>query len=273
MRAGEGVFGKEKSKYRSRAQQGQMGMILDLGGSGYCATRGARRRLPDMRTSQESSFAERRSGTERRRLGKIDAGALELMLEQMADGVLVVDNDGIIRFSNPAAAILFGRTVRDLDNQSLGFPVLTDESTELELLRPGGGTVAVELRAVSYEWKGQPASLVSLRDITDRKCLEEERLARARAEAASRAKSDFLTLMSHELRTPLNAVMGYSELLMAGDPDPVTADQRTKLGRILASGKHLRDLVDQMLDLAEAGEGRLALSRASAAATLPAGEA
>ena len=226
-----------------------------------------------MRTSQESSFAERRSGSERRRLGKIDAGALELMLDQMADGVLVVDNDGIIRFSNPAAAVLFGRTVRDLDNQSLGFPVLTDESTELELLRPGGGTVAVELRAVSYEWKGQPASLVSLRDITDRKCLEEERLARARAEAASRAKSDFLTLMSHELRTPLNAVMGYSELLMTGDADPITADQRTKLARILASGKHLRDLVDQMLDLAEAGEGRLELAHASAPALRPANRA
>jgi signal transduction histidine kinase len=220
-----------------------------------------------MRTQSDTSFAERRSGAERRRLGRIDAAAVGLMLEQMADGVLVVDREGIIRFANPAAATLFDRTANVLAGQSFGFPVMAGESTEIELLQPDGQTVAVELRAVDYEWAGQPATLISLRDITDRKCLEEERLARARAEAASQAKSDFLTLMSHELRTPLNAVIGYSELLLMEEgSDPVTSKQRAQLARILASGKNLRDLVDKMLDLAEAGEGRLELAHASAPA-------
>ena len=226
-----------------------------------------------MRTQSETSFAERRSGVERRRLGRIDAAAVGLMLEQMADGVLVVDRDGVIRFANPAAATLFNRTASVLAGQSFGFPVMAGESTEIELLQPDGHSVAVELRAVEYEWSGQAATLVSLRDITDRKCLEEERLARARAEAASQAKSDFLTLMSHELRTPLNAVIGYSELLMVEGSDPVTSKQRAQLARILASGKHLRDLVGQMLDLAEAGEGRLELAHASAPALRPANRA
>src|SRR5690348_6328997 len=53
-----------------------------------------RRRHPDMRTTSESSFGERRTGAERRRLGKIDSSAVALMLDEMADGVLVVDGDG-----------------------------------------------------------------------------------------------------------------------------------------------------------------------------------
>jgi signal transduction histidine kinase len=226
-----------------------------------------------MRTTSESSFAERRSNTDRRQRGRISTDALHLLVEQMADGVLVVERDGIIRFANPAAAALFGRTVHDLKGRSFGFPVMAGDSAEVELLRPGGEVVAVELRAVDFDWQGRLASLVSLRDVTDRKCLEQERIARARAEAASRAKSDFLTLMSHELRTPLNAVIGYAELLMVEEADPITPEQHSRLARILDSAKHLRDLVDEMLDLAEVGEGRLALGRALAPAARPASQA
>jgi signal transduction histidine kinase len=226
-----------------------------------------------MRTTSESSFAERRSNTDRRQRGRISTDALRLLVDRMADGVLVVDREGVIRFANPAAAALFGRTVPELKGQSFGFPVIAGESTEVELLQPGGEALAVELRAVDYDWQGAPASLMSLRDITDRKCLEQERLARARAEAASRAKSEFLTLMSHELRTPLNAVIGYAELLMEEGAEPITPGQRTSLTRILASGRHLRELVGQMLDLAEAGVGRLELGHASAPAGRPAAQA
>ena len=254
---------------------GPKGMILDLPGShrARCATRNDWRSQPIMRMTSESSVAERRSGGERRTRDKIAADALHLVVERMADGVLVVDRDGIIRFANPAAAVLFGRTAKALNGQSLGFPVIAGENAEIELLRPGGETVAVELRAVDYEWNGNPASLVSLRDVTDRKCLEQERLARARAESANRAKSEFLTLMSHELRTPLNAVIGYAELLMVEGAEPLTKDQHARLARILASGRHLRELVSEMLDLAEASEGRLALGHAAAPAARPANQA
>ncbi len=226
-----------------------------------------------MRTTSESSFADRRSNTDRRQRGSISTDGLRQLVDRMADGVLVVDRDGIIQFANPAAAALFGRAMRELKGQSFGFPVMAGESTEVELLRPAGETVVVELRAVEHDWHGQPASLVSLRDVTDRKCLEQERLARARAEAASRAKSEFLTLMSHELRTPLNAVIGYAELLLVEGAEPISRNQRSGVARILASGQHLRQLVDQMLDLAEAGEGRLAVGRTLAPAARPANHA
>src|SRR4051794_37763995 len=124
MRAWEGVAGREEKQISLPSTTAPKGMILDLGDLGHRATHGAREGQLGMRTSSEPSSAARHSGSEPRRRGEIDAGAMELMLDQMADGVRVVDKDGVIRFGNPAAAKLFGRTSREREGQSLGFPVL-----------------------------------------------------------------------------------------------------------------------------------------------------
>ena len=82
-----------------------------------------------------------------------------------------------------------------------------------------------------------------------------EQSARADAEAANRAKTDFLAMMSHELRTPLNAIAGYTELLELGISGPVSDMQREQLGRIRRSQRHLLGIIEDLLDLSRLEHG------------------
>jgi PAS domain S-box-containing protein len=98
------------------------------------------------------------------------------------------------------------------------------------------------------------------RDITGEVLAEQEhRKAKAAAEAASKAKSEFLAKMSHELRTPLNAVIGFSEALLADYAGALGAKQKEYVDHIRDSGKHLLALVNDVLDLAKIEAGKLKL--------------
>ena len=194
--------------------------------------------------------------------------SLRTIVERMVDGIVVATLEGVIRFANPAAEQLFGRSSHELVGTQIGFPAVAGERAEIEVVRAGGTPVAAELRSVDIDWEGEPARLVMLRDITHRKRaeehaaqLEQERIARAEAEAASHAKSDFLAMMSHELRTPLNAVIGYSELLDLDIAGPLNDDQRRHISRIRECGRHLLSLVNEVLDLAKIEAGRLSLQQ------------
>lgn len=104
-------------------------------------------------------------------------------------------------------------------------------------------------------------------DITERKQWEKKlQAARSGAERANRAKSDFLSNMSHELRTPLNAVLGFSQLLLF-EPggDPLSAEQREAALSIERTGRHLLNLVEDILDLARIESSAIELSIATLA--------
>jgi PAS domain S-box-containing protein len=195
---------------------------------------------------------------------------LRAIIEQLADGIVIVDSDGIIRFANPAAEQLFSRSSANLVGTPFGFPITSTAPAEIDLIRPRAEPITVELRVVHVRWQNQHARLVSLRDVTDRKRSEErarlverERLARIEAEVANRAKSEFLATMSHELRTPLNAVIGYAQLLDLGIGGMLSREHRQHVTRILATSRHLLGLVSEVLDLSKVDVGQLGVHIAS----------
>ena len=112
------------------------------------------------------------------------------LVERNADGVLVIDRDGFVRFINPAAASLFGHRAEDLIGREFSFPVAVGETTELTIPGPEGVTVAAEMRVTEIAWNGEIGYLASLRDITERKRQEESlHLQALQLETASKITS------------------------------------------------------------------------------------
>ncbi len=98
------------------------------------------------------------------------------------------------------------------------------------------------------------------KDVTPRVRAEEAlRVAKDEAEAANKAKSDFLANMSHELRTPLNSVIGFTNILLKNKDGHFNEKDVGYLSRVLSNGKHLLELINEVLDLAKIEAGRMDL--------------
>lgn len=133
---------------------------------------------------------------------------------------------------------------------------------EFLIRRKDGVWLTVEVTTFPVRHKDKRWVLGIARDITDRKKNEESiRKAMLRAEEASRAKSSFLAGMSHELRTPLNAIIGFSEILLDKQVGELNETQEEYLNDIHQSGKHLLNLINEVLDLAKVEAGRMELAR------------
>src|SRR5262245_48345581 len=125
--------------------------------------------------------------------------------------------------------------------------------------RKDGSVFPVEVRLRAITLEGRRYGLALTRDITDRKGAEDALLrAKDAAEAASRAKSDFLAHVSHEVRTPLNAILGMNELALE---TPVTEQQRKYLTVVQSSAEALLLVIDDLLDFSRIEAGKLGLDR------------
>jgi signal transduction histidine kinase len=143
------------------------------------------------------------------------------------------------------------QVVEALHTRGLGIPCIvisgtTGEEPAVEALRAG----ALDFLSKDKPKRFVPAVQRALREAS-------ERMENVEIREASRMKSEFLANMSHELRTPLNAIIGFAELLYDGQVKPAMPEFKEFLGDILTSGRHLLQLINDVLDLAKVEAGRL----------------
>ncbi len=109
---------------------------------------------------------------------------LNNIIDNIADGLIIVDAEGLIRFANPMAENFFERGTGSIIGEEFGFPIVAGETADIQLFPTG---IIVEMRAAKISWQGKPAYLASLRDVTERRESEEQlrKLSQAVEQSAS----------------------------------------------------------------------------------------
>jgi len=209
----------------------------------------------------------------------------QVILDTALNAIITINNEGLIQTFNPAAEKLFGYKLDEVIGNNIkmlmpapyreehdGYISSYKATREAKIIgigrevkgqRKDGTTFPLFLSVSEAELNGDSIFVGVIIDLTLQK--ESERVlveAKENAERMNRSKSEFLNMMSHELRTPLTVILGYLPLLKEQDtlPEPeVIADIANDMD---AAGRHLLELINDLLDISKIEAGKLDLAKA-----------
>ena len=173
---------------------------------------------------------------------------LQTVIKESADAIVIVSPEGVVRFFNPAAERLFGRNTSELIGSNIGFPMVKGESSEIALHLKTGETKLGEIRTVEVQWEGEKAYLASIRDVTDRKRMEEQLLKARKLESIGILAGGF----AHDYNNLLSGIMGnlsMAQLSISPDHEAFQFIKEMEKATIQA-----RDLTAKVARFAKGGE-------------------
>ena len=207
---------------------------------------------------------------------------LRATIENSMDAVVQIDTEGIITGWNSQAEGIFGWSRVEAVGRAVHETIIPHKQREAHVrgmkhfLHTGEGPILrkrmevmgmhrdgreflIELAVIPIKMRGKYEFSAFIRDITERKRIEQElQKAMAAAAAANRTKSAFLANMSHEIRTPMNAIIGLSHLCMQ---TKLTAKQKDYLQKVYGSAKALLGMLNELLDFSKIEAGKIELEQ------------
>ncbi len=200
---------------------------------------------------------------------------IRLIFDSSPYSIMLVDSAGTIHVANTMTEEYFGYIGNQLIGKDINMVFPEDklqvdvilaqseqrkvgEGDDLVARKKDGKLFPVEVDLTPIEFQGEIMALTNIIDITVRKEAEEKiKKAKQEAEKANQAKSEFLSRMSHEFRTPMNSILGFAQLLDMGELEP---KNKKNIRQILKNGKHLLELINEVLDIARIESNRISLS-------------
>jgi|GEM_PF-965017 len=171
---------------------------------------------------------------------------LRSIIENIDDGVLILDEDSVVMFANPAVEDQLALSLHDLYGVEVPFDVPAKANEYVTIEPRDRKRTTLHVHTYEIRWEGRDAQLMTLRDVTtELEIAEQLRYARKAAEEASAMKSAFLANMSHELRMPLASIIGFAQLIEEGTDDE---DFLEFAQTIQSSGNRLLSTINAVLE-------------------------
>lgn len=198
---------------------------------------------------------------EKEKILRASQSHLRTILEKDPDGMVVVNNEGVVCFANPAAESFFGLEENKLLGQPFAVPAVNGEPREINIIQKDGKAGTAQIRTVQIKWNEKPSHLMLIHDITLLKEAERLRCEVDERRTLDKLKDEFINTVSHELRTPLATVNEFASIVLDEIPGKINAEQREYLNIIKGNIDRLTRIVTNLLDISKIEAKKIAVRK------------
>lgn len=181
---------------------------------------------------------------------------LKNIINGAKDGTLVTDSQGMVCYANPSAETLFGQSTQNLIGKPFPYPLPRNGIGELSIPFTDGSARTAEVRVSEIEWKNDPALLISIRDITDLRRIEQLKAEVRERQHMDKLKDELMNAVSHEMRSPLTIIRAISSDLLEtsrrSNNKQITHALELQHKNVL----RLQKILDDILDLSRLESGK-----------------